>query len=320
MARAGTRRADPLSDAGGVLFHPSDAAGGGAAPRSFAAQYASARPILSGLIGAGIQASRTPAMHEREGAEQGLRYIYKLIDLDVLGLGLEALPELVGAAGRMGFAGLNVTYPCKQAILPLLDELTDDARALGAVNTVVFQDGRSIGHNTDWWGFAESFRRELADVARKRMVQFGAGGAGAAVAHALLTLGAEQVGIVDTDHERAARLTAELCERFGPQRAAAVTELKRAVADADGVVNTTPVGMAKHPGMALPAQLLRADLWVADIVYFPLETELLRAARTIGCRTMGGGGMAVFQAVGAFRLFTGVEPDPERMRQHFQSM
>jgi shikimate dehydrogenase len=259
-------------------------------------------------------------MHEREGAEQGLRYIYKLIDLDVLRLGPEVLPELVAAARRMGFAGLNITYPCKQAILPLLDELTDDARALGAVNTVVFQDGRSIGHNTDWWGFAESFRRELADAGRGRVVQFGAGGAGAAVAHALLTLGIGQVGIVDTDHERAARLAAELCERFGLQRAAAVTDLQRAVADADGVVNTTPVGMAKHPGMALPAELLRADLWVADIVYFPLETELLRTARAIGCRTMGGGGMAVFQAVGAFRLFTGVEPDPERMRQHFQSM
>ncbi|HYI72560.1 MAG TPA: shikimate dehydrogenase, partial [Skermanella sp.] len=84
--------------------------------------------FLAGLIGSGIQASRTPSMHEREGAEQDVRYIYKIIDIDKLGLGVEALPELLTAAKRMGFNGLNITYPCKQAIIPLLDELSDDAR------------------------------------------------------------------------------------------------------------------------------------------------------------------------------------------------
>src|SRR5215468_6643800 len=125
----------------------------------------SARPSsLCGLIGAGIQASRTPAMHEREGDEQGMRYLYRLIDLEKLGVGAEALPELLSAAERMGFAGLNITHPCKQAVIPLLDELSPDASALGAVNTVVLKDGRRISHNTDWWGFAESFRRGLPDV------------------------------------------------------------------------------------------------------------------------------------------------------------
>src|SRR5918995_3657620 len=114
---------------------------------------------LVGLIGAGIQASRTPAMHEREGAEQGLRYIYKLIDLQALNLGVEALPDLLLAAERMGFAGLNITHPCKQAVIPLLHDLSEDARVLNAVNTVVLRDGRRIGHNPDWWGLAESFRR-----------------------------------------------------------------------------------------------------------------------------------------------------------------
>jgi len=316
----GIRSAAPFLHASGVCLQPPEPVRGEGPRAGSAAQYASAKPVLVGLIGSGIQASRTPAMHEREGAELGLRYIYKLIDLDILRLGPGALPELVTAARRMGFAGLNVTYPCKQAIIPLLDDLTADAEALGAVNTVVFRDGRSIGHNTDWWGFAESFKRELADVDREQVVQFGAGGAGAAVAHALLTLGVGQLTIVDTDQERASRLAAELCGRFGEGRAAPVSDLPQTVAGADGVVNTTPVGMAKYPGMALPAHLLHDGLWVADIVYFPLETELLRTARAIGCRTMGGGGMAVFQAVGAFRLFTGIEPDPERMRKHFQSM
>ncbi len=276
--------------------------------------------VLVGLIGAGIQASRTPAMHEREGAEQGLRLIYKLIDLEVLALGTDALPDLLTAAQRFGFAGLNITHPCKQAVMPLLDELSADAQALGAVNTVVLKDGRREGHNTDWWGFAESFRRELADVGSNRVVQFGAGGAGSAVAHALLTLGVGEVAIVDTDEDRARAVAVALCSRFGAGRAVANPAIADAMATADGMVNTTPLGMAKYPGMAVPAELLRSNLWVADIVYFPLETELLRQARARGCRIMAGGGMAVFQAVGAFRLFTGFEPDAERMLRHFERM
>ena len=168
-----------------------------------AGRLSSLPSVLVGLVGAGIQASRTPGLHEREGAEQGLRYVYKLIDLEALGLDASALPDILTAAQRFGFAGLNITHPCKQAVIPLLDDLSPDAAALGAVNTVVLKDGRRIGHNTDWWGFAESFRRELPDVRRERVVQFGAGGAGAAVAHALLTLGAGEVILIDTDQARA---------------------------------------------------------------------------------------------------------------------
>ncbi|WP_457092616.1 shikimate dehydrogenase [Microvirga sp. P5_D2] len=276
--------------------------------------------VLVGLIGAGIQASRTPRLHEREGAEQGLHCIYKLIDLEALSLDVDALPDLLTAAQRFGFAGLNITYPCKQAIIPLLDELSPDAAALGAVNTVVLKDGRRVGHNTDWWGFAESFKRELSDARTGRVVQFGAGGAGTAVAHALLTLGADELTIIDKDEARAESLVAALCGRFGQGRAVTGATVEDAMAAADGMVNTTPLGMAKYPGMAVPDELLRPDLWVADIVYFPLETELLRTARVRGCRTMSGGGMAVFQAVGAFKLFTGLEPDAGRMLRHFSEM
>jgi shikimate dehydrogenase len=278
------------------------------------------RAVLCGLIGSGIQASLTPAMHEREGAEQGLRYVYKLIDLTRLGLGAEALPELLAAAERMGFDGLNITHPCKQAVIPLLHDLSDDARALGAVNTVVLKDGRRVGHNTDWWGYAENFRRALPDVRKDRVVQMGAGGAGSAVAHALLTLGVGRLSIFDTDAARAEQVAADLAARFGAGRAVAGGDLADAVGEADGLVNTTPVGMAKYPGMPLPAELLRPGLWVSEIIYFPLETELLRRARGLGCRTLDGGGMAVFQAVEAFRLFTGVTPDAERMLRHFASM
>src|SRR5262245_14882568 len=282
---------------------------------------ARSNPTLVGLIGSGIQLSRMPALHEREGAEQGLTYIYRLVDLEVLGLDVEALPQLIMAARRFAFSGLNVTHPCKQAIIPLLDEVSPQARALGAVNTVVFgADGRLVGHNTDWSGFAESFRRELADVPRQRVVLLGAGGAGAAVAYALLTLGVGELSILDTEEARADRLAAGLRARFGEGRAIAASDLATAVDAAEGLVNATPVGMANHAGMPIARELLRPDLWVAEIIYFPLETRLLRAARELGCRTMGGGGMAVFQAAAAFRLFTGREPDRERMIRHFASM
>jgi len=276
--------------------------------------------VLAGLIGAGIQASRTPALHEHEGDAQGLRYLYRLIDLDQLQLDSNALPDLLMAAERMNFTGLNITFPCKQAIIPLLDELSPEARGIGAVNTVVLKDGKRIGHNTDCLGFAEGFRRGLKGVAVERVVQMGAGGAGAAVAHALLSEGVQQLSIFDVELSRAQSLADNLNQHFGSGRAVAGHDLARTLAEANGLVNTTPMGMKKLPGMPVPVELLRAELWVAEIVYFPLETELLRHARALGCRTLDGGNMAVFQAVKAFELFSGVAPDAQRMLAHFQSM
>lgn len=170
--------------------------------------------VLAGLIGAGIQASRTPALHEHEGAAQGLNYLYRLIDLDVLKLDSSALEELLTAAEHMGFTGLNITFPCKQAILPLLDELSPEARGIGAVNTVLLKDGKRIGHNTDCLGFAEGFRRGLTGVQRRLVVQMGAGGAGAAVAHALLGEGVAQLVIFDVEAARAQALVDNLNQHF----------------------------------------------------------------------------------------------------------
>ncbi|WP_130908435.1 shikimate dehydrogenase [Pseudomonas sp. Sample_16] len=278
------------------------------------------KAVLAGLIGAGIQASRTPTLHEHEGDAQGLRYLYRLIDLDQLQLDCNALPDLLLAAERMNFTGLNITFPCKQAIIPLLDELSPEARGIGAVNTVVLKDGKRIGHNTDCLGFAEGFRRGLQGVAVERVVQMGAGGAGAAVAHALLSEGVQQLSIFDVEISRAQSLADNLNQHFGSGRAVAGHDLALALGEANGLVNTTPMGMKKLPGMPVPVELLRAELWVAEIVYFPLETELLRNARALGCRTLDGGNMAVFQAVKAFELFSGVVPDAQRMLAHFQSM
>ena len=277
----------------------------------------SQQAILAGLIGRGIQLSRTPALHEHEGDAQALRYLYRLIDADQLRLDDSALPGLLDAAQHTGFTGLNITYPFKQAILPLLDELSDEARGIGAVNTVVLKDGKRVGHNTDCLGFAEGLRRGLPGVARRRVVQLGAGGAGAAVAHALLAEGVEQLHVFEVDPARAQALVDNLTQRFGAGRAMLGSDLGETLAGADGLVNTTPVGMAKLPGTPLPPALLHARLWVAEIIYFPLETELLRQARALGCRTLDGGTMAVFQAVKAFELFSGRPADAARMQAHF---
>lgn len=278
------------------------------------------KSLKAGLIGSGIQASLTPAMHVQEGAAQGLRYEYELIDLVQLGLTPAALPQLLENAEARGLCGLNITHPCKQVIIPYLDELSDEARALGAVNTVVLRGGKRFGHNTDWWGFAESFRRGLPGADLDAALQIGAGGAGVATAYAILSLGLKALTVFDRERERAEQLAETMSSLFPNATIRASGDIASAVGAASGLIHATPTGMAKYPGIPLQPELLLPHHWVAEIVYFPLETELLKQAKRRGCRILDGGGMAVFQAVGAFRLFTGIEPDATRMLEHFHSM
>lgn len=273
--------------------------------------------VLVGLIGSGISLSRTPAMHEAEGARLGLRYIYNILDVDTFPTDQRDITTVFNAARICSFAGLNVTYPFKQAVLPLLDSLSEDAEGVGAVNTVVFRDGKAHGENTDLWGFRTGFEQNMADVKRDRVVQFGAGGAGTAVSRALIQCGVKTLFITDINHGMAQALAERINDGFGEKRAEAVVVDMLEAENLDGIVNTTPVGMAKLPGMAVPERLLASHLWVADIIYFPLETELLRRARTLGCKTLSGAPMAVYQAVKAFELFTGLKPDDKSMRDTF---
>jgi shikimate dehydrogenase len=281
------------------------------------------KSLLLGLVGAGIAASLTPALQEREGRECGLSLCYRRIDVERLGIGAGRLGEVLAWAERLGFDGVNVTHPFKQAVVPLLDEISDDALDLGAVNTVLFRDGRMLGRNTDWSGYGRAFRQSLPEAVRDRVVLVGSGGAGAAVGYSLLDQGAEHVALVDTDPERAEACAVRLSTRFGEARVSVVSalaDLPRAVENAHGLVNATPVGMRGHPGIPVPAEVVRPDLWVSDVVYFPLETELVALARERGCRVLPGGGMAVHQAASAFEYFTGQRPDVKRMLRHFQEL
>ncbi len=278
--------------------------------------------LLCGLIGTGIGASLSPSLHVGEGAHQGLDYEYRVLDLVELELSVDDLPALVAMVRREGYRGLNITHPCKQRVIELLDELSPEAERLGAVNTVLFEGGRAIGHNTDWSGFRRSLDRGLPDARVDRVVQLGAGGAGAAVGYATLDRGAREFTLVDADGDRAVELAEKLGAHF-PDRTVSGVSLDRLAAvlgEADGLVHATPMGMAEHPGMALPAELLRPDLWVAEVVYRPVATELIRAARALGARTLTGTGMTVGQAADAFEIFTGITPDTDRMAVHMDEL
>lgn len=277
---------------------------------------------LVGLIGAGIGPSLSPPLHEREAAASGRRLVYRTIDIAGLDLPAESVADLVPSARRLGFDGLNITHPCKRLVVPVLDRLSPDAAAIGAVNTVVFEGGAAVGHNTDRSGFAASLRWGLPGARRDRVVLLGAGGAGAAVAHALAASGVGELVVADLDGGRAAELAERVGRRFPDTtvRTGPADEPDRLLDRADGLVHATPTGMAHHPGCPVPVELLRPPLWVADVVYRPLRTELLRGAERNGCRTLDGGGMAVFQAADAFELFTGLVPDRGRMLAHFHGL
>jgi shikimate dehydrogenase len=229
---------------------------------------------------------------------------------------------LLAEAEAAGFAGLNITHPFKQRVVDLLDELSPQATDIGAVNTVVFRDGRRLGYNTDAHGFAESFRRGLPDATVDRVVQLGAGGAGAACAYAQLSAGVGHLTVVDPDTERRGSLGEALGTRFDINRIAVAPpdELPAAIELANGLVNASPVGMRAHPGVPLPVELLHPGLWVVDVIYMPVETQLLSSARAGGLRAIGGAGMCVFQAAAAFELLTGLTPDTERMLGHLDRL
>lgn len=273
--------------------------------------------LLLGLIGEGIDQSLSPTLYESEAAHHGILCIYQRVDLDELRLTAEVLPELLTAAERFGFNGLNITHPCKQAVIPYLHSLSEEAGQIGAVNTVVFQNGKRIGHNTDHYGFFHNLRIHRSGRPVGHVVQLGAGGAGSAVADAVLRLGADSLTLFDQVAGRAEALAGALQNRFPGVQVRVGGNLAEAMDRADGLINATPVGMRTHPGTPLSPDLLEPRHWFAEIIYFPLETELLRIAREKGCDTVDGLGMVVYQAARAFELFSdGVPADVDRMKSH----
>lgn len=272
---------------------------------------------LCGLVGEGISSSRSPAMHEREAKNMGIPLVYRIIDTNQWKGSVQDLPDIFHWLERFGFNGVNVTHPYKQAIIPLLDELSDAASAIGAVNTVIFKNGKLSGHNTDWSGYAANFKQTLPNASLTSIGQIGAGGAAAAVAYALLSLGATELKIFDVDKNKAHDLVERLQNLFPLAAVHMAQSAEDALNGASGVVQTSPIGMDSHPGTPFPSSLLTEKQWFSEVIYFPRETKLLGEARRKGCPTVSGIGMAVFQAADAFELFTGLTPDRERMLREF---
>ncbi len=274
--------------------------------------------LLVGLIGANILKSLSPALFEDACAASGIRGLYHLMDLD--GRPRRSLESLLDAVRTAGFAGVNITYPCKEAVLPLLDAVSPEARQIGAVNCVTIdRDGGTAGYNTDRIGFRRAFEDAFgkAAVVDKTALLVGAGGAGRAVAFALFDLGVDTLLVHDRDAGRAERLADALVSRYGVGRCRAVADAGSGLADAAGVVNATPVGMLGMPGVPVPDDCVAARHWVADVIYTPLETALIKVARARGCRVTGGAGMCVHQAAETWRLFTRSVPDHDRMHRTF---
>ena len=273
------------------------------------------KKFLTGLIGAPIAQSAAPAMHEQAADALGVRCHYQLIEVaDADAAGLRALLDGVR---RLGFAGVNVTFPYKEVVVPLLDEMSERARDIGAVNTVVVRDGRLIGHNTDTTGFERAIADLVAVSNRGAVALIGAGGVGKAIAFALASLGVAGISIFDADQAKAERLAMQLRNRL---QARVVVGIADALQGAVGVVNATPVGMLPDRGLAVPEPLLNRDLWVADAVYTPLWTPLLTAAKARGARLMTGRELAIYQAADAFELFTGLKAPVEAIQNAFDAV
>ncbi|MBN8993249.1 MAG: shikimate dehydrogenase [Rhizobiales bacterium] len=275
----------------------------------------SATRFLTGLIGAPIAQSASPAMHEQAADALGIRCHYHLIE--IAGAGQTELRALLDSVRRIGFAGVNVTFPYKEAVLPLLDELSPAARAIGAVNTVVVRDNRLVGHNTDATGFERAARDLVTASGHGPVALIGAGGVGKAIAHALANLGVAELSIFDTDRAKAEQIAAQL---RGRQATRVADSIEDALRGAVGIVNGTPIGMLPDRHMPVPEALLRRDLWVADAVYTPLWTPLLTAAKARGADIMTGRALAIHQAADCFELFTGLTPSMAELGDAFDAV
>lgn len=270
---------------------------------------------LLGIIGWPVEHSLSPTMHNAAFAALGLNWVY---------LPLSVPPGRVEAALRgllaLGFRGANVTVPHKEAVMPHLGCITEVAQAIGAVNTlVVGEDGRLTGDNTDGAGFLAALREAGFEPQGCRALVLGAGGAARAVVYALATAGA-QVTVLNRTSSRAEALIQHLAPAVPPSSLSSQLLHREILAEeathADLLVNATPVGMWPHgEGSPWPDDLpLPSHLTVFDLVYNPLETQLLRQARRVGARTIGGLGMLVHQGALAFELWTGRLPPLEVMR------
>jgi shikimate dehydrogenase len=249
------------------------------------------------LIGSAIAHSRSPYLHNHLFDRYHLPYRYELMPLRE-----EEVVHAIGTMKRGGYRGANITSPHKQVALPALDELSEEARAIGAVNTIIFDAGRAVGHNTDARGFARSLDDQPVVRDRFTAAILGTGGAAMAAAYALLAIpGLRTLTLYSRDAARAQAAAG----RWNDPRVAG--ESRANFTPADLLINATPVGLPGRPGIPLDPDLLPGTTLLYEMIYSPAETALARSARERGIATMNGRAMFEGQAIEAFRLWTGRE-------------
>lgn len=276
-----------------------------------------ARTKLIGLLGYPVEHSFSPAIQNAAFQELGLNFVYLAFPVKP-----GDLPGVLKGFRDAGIAGLNVTVPHKEAVLPYLDQISPGAACAGAVNTIVFDNGRLLGYNTDGAGFLKSLEIEKGlKPENKTFLLLGAGGASRAVAAALALRGAGRIFVANRSYSRAV----ELAESINSIKEDIVKPVPLAGEDiipfareSDVIINTTSLGMYPNidvSPIADPSSLLRPSQLVCDLIYNPSRTLLLAQAEKAGCSTLSGEGMLLYQGCEAFRLWTGKEPPVELMRE-----
>lgn len=266
---------------------------------------------MVGLLGHPVQHSQSPAMHNKAFDQMQLNFAYAAFDVSP-----KLLSEAIAGIKGLALRGVNVTIPHKVAVMPLLDEIDPLAKRIGAVNTVVNENGKLIGYNTDGLGYVRSLVEETGiQLAEQTVTMLGAGGAARAVAFTLAEKQVKEIRIINRSREKALQL-AEHLQPLVPTKAIEPQDAMTAIADSTLLINTTSIGMFPLvEEMPVPAQWLHERLTVSDLIYNPLETKLLAMSRQLGAKTHSGVGMFINQGALAFELWTGVQAPTELMRE-----
>ncbi len=263
------------------------------------------KTVLVGIFGHPVEHTFSPAMHNAAFDRLGLNWCY--LPFHVLP---ERLGEAVEAIRALGLRGVNVTVPHKEGVIRYLDRVDEEAARIGAVNTVVNEDGVLVGYNTDGKGFVRSLEEADIIIGGKKIIVLGAGGAARAVCFSLLSAGASDLLIVNRTLERAKQLADDI---NAVSKAAKATGSLSSTSGYDILVNTTSLGLHNGDPMPIEDSLLNSSLFVCDLIYNPARTHLMCLAEQRGCKTINGLGMLLWQGVLAFNLWTGIMPPVEVM-------
>lgn len=264
-----------------------------------------------GLIGDNIAASRSPRLHRLAGSQNGVAVTYDRLVPREMG---EDFETILAACPSRGYRGVNVTYPYKERAARLVTIADPLVRAIGAVNTVLFEDDGPQGFNTDHSGFVAAYREGRGQAAPGKVLMIGTGGVGRAVAFALVALGADDLRLFDRDPARAEALAADLRAAAPGLPVSTHVSAEDAAQGAQGLINCTPLGMVGNPGTPLPRAAMAGAVWAFDAVYTPVNTEFLTDARAQGLTIISGWELFFYQGVHAWRHFAGLPLDTSALR------